>query len=70
MDQSSQMFVAVTSPTVWLGGSELEMDEHAEAALVNRFYLRGVTQVDLATGVPPARLPGSPLGGTTWRERT
>jgi hypothetical protein len=64
------MFVAVTGPTVWLGGSKLEMGAESEAALVNRFYLRGVEQVDLATGAPHERLPGAPLGGTTWRERS
>jgi hypothetical protein len=69
-DRSSQMFVAVTSPTVWLGGSVLEAGDPSEAALVNRFYLRGVAQVDLATGERHERLPGVPLGGTTWRERS
>jgi len=69
-DRSSQMFVAVTGPTVWLGGSVLEVDDPSEAALVNRFYLRGVEQVDLATGERHERLPGVPLGGTTWRERS
>ncbi|MBA3876124.1 MAG: hypothetical protein C0498_04175 [Anaerolinea sp.] len=70
LDRSTQMFVAVTNPTVWLGGVEVEVDEDADAALVNRFYLRGVEQVDLATGERHVRLPGTPLGGTTWRERT
>lgn len=70
VDRSTQMFVAVTNPSVWLGGSEIEVNEDAEAALVNRFYLRGVEQVDLATGERHQRLPGSPLGGTTWRERS
>jgi hypothetical protein len=64
------MFVAVTNPTLWLGNSEVEIDEDADAALVNRAYLRGVEQVDLATGQRHQRLPGNPLGGTTWRERT
>lgn len=70
LDRSTQMFVAVTDATVWLGGAEVEMDEDAEAVLVNRFYLRAVEQVDLATGERHQRLPGSPLGGTTWRERS
>ncbi len=35
-----------------------------------RYYLRGVEQVDLATRERHARLPGMPLGGTTWRERS
>jgi hypothetical protein len=70
LDRSTQMFVAVTNPTLWLGNSEVEIDEDADAALVNRAYLRGVEQVDLATGQRHQRLPGNPLGGTTWRERT
>jgi hypothetical protein len=38
--------------------------------LVNRFYLRGVTQVDKRTGEAPATLPGGPLGGTSWQDRS
>jgi len=70
LERSTQMFVAVTNPTVWLGGAELGIVDDADAILVNRFYLRGVEQVDLATGERHARLPGSPLGGTNWRERS
>ena len=70
LDRSTQMFVAVTNPSLWLGDSEIEIDEDADAALVNRAYLRGVEQVDLSTGQRHQRLPGSPLGGTDWRERT
>lgn len=78
LERSAQMFVAVTNPTVWFGDMAFEIGEAAElhpnadadAALVNRFYLRGVDQVDLATGQRHQRLPGSPLGGTNWRERT
>ncbi|MEW5991988.1 MAG: hypothetical protein AB1736_11675 [Chloroflexota bacterium] len=70
LERSSQMFVAVTRPGVWLDGVEVDIGDDADAALVNRFYLRGVEQVDLATGERHLRLPGTPLGGTTWRERT
>lgn len=70
LERSSQMFVAITLPSIWLGGSEVELGDGADAALVNRFYLRGVEQVDLATGERHQRLPGTPLGGTTWRERS
>lgn len=70
MERSSQMFVAVTRPAIWLAGVEVSIGEEADAALVNRFYLRGVEQVDLATGERHLRLPGTPLGGTTWRERS
>ncbi len=70
LERSSQMFVAVTSPRVWNGDIEVDIGEPVDAVLVNRYYLRGVEQVDLATGVRHVRLPGTPLGGTTWRERT
>lgn len=70
LERSSQMFVAVTRPSVWLAGVEVDIGEAADAALVNRYYLRGVEQVDLATGERHLRLPGTPLGGTTWRERS
>ncbi|MCI0581487.1 MAG: hypothetical protein L0227_01100 [Chloroflexi bacterium] len=70
LERSSQMFVAVTGPTIWLAGTQVEFGEAADAALVNRYYLRGVEQVDLATGERHQRLPGTPLGGTNWRERS
>ncbi|HEX5590579.1 MAG TPA: hypothetical protein VFX65_09845 [Candidatus Limnocylindrales bacterium] len=70
LERSSHMFVAVTTPAIWLGSSEIEMGADVDAALVNRFYLRGVEQVDLATGERHQRLPGTPLGGTNWRERS
>jgi len=70
LERSSQMFVAVTNPTVWLADRAVEVGEDADAVFVNRFYLRGVEQVDLATGERHARLPGVPLGGTNWRERS
>ena len=38
--------------------------------LVNRAYLRGVEQVDARTGEPPERLPGAPLGGVSWTDRS
>jgi hypothetical protein len=37
---------------------------------VNRFYLRGVEQVDKRTGVKPLKLPGQPLGGINWQDRS
>lgn len=70
LERSTQMFVAVTNPTVSLEGTDVELGEDADAALVNRSYLRGVEQVDLATGERHRRLPGDPLGGTNWRERS
>ena len=38
--------------------------------LVNRFYLRGVEQIDKRTGRAPQKLPGAPMGGTSWQDRS
>ncbi|HSO29977.1 MAG TPA: hypothetical protein VLS28_08730 [Candidatus Sulfomarinibacteraceae bacterium] len=70
VDRGTQMFVAVTNPLVSVAGATLELDESSGAALVNRFYLRGVQQVDLATGERHRDLPGLPLGGTTWSDKS
>lgn len=70
VERGTQMFVAVTSPVVTLGGAVVELETDGGAALVNRFYLRGVQQVDLATGERHRELPGSPLGGTTWSDKS
>ncbi len=69
LDRSSDMFVAVAEPSARLGDAEVS-DPEVEVILINRFYLRGVTQVDKRTGQPHQRLPGSPLGGTSWQDRT
>jgi len=44
--------------------------EGLDAILVNRFYLRGVEQIDKRTGVKAQRLPGQPLGGINWQDRS
>jgi hypothetical protein len=63
------MFVPVVDAVAKIG--DLEISEPGdEVILVNRFYLRGVTQVDKRTGVPHPRLPGAPLGGTSWQDRS
>jgi hypothetical protein len=69
LERSSEMFVAVIGAVAKIadvGISEAEED----VILVNRFYLRGVTQVDKRTGVAHPRLPGAPLGGTSWQDRS
>jgi hypothetical protein len=68
LERGSQMFAAVTDPVVQLGGAQLDLGG-AETVLVNRFYLRGISQVDRATGEPYQRLPGKGLGGTNWTDR-
>ncbi len=69
LDRSSEMFVPVVDGVAKLGDVEVS-DPESEVILVNRFYLRGVVQVDKRTGVPHVKLPGSPLGGTSWQDRT
>ncbi len=69
LDRSSEMFVPVAEATARLGEVEVT-DPEVEVILVNRFYLRGVAQVDKRTGEPHQRLPGSPLGGTSWQDRS
>lgn len=69
LDRSSEMFVPVVGALARLGDVEVT-DPEVEVILVNRFYLRGVTQVDRRTGEPHQKLPGSPLGGTSWQDRS
>ncbi|MFL5778982.1 MAG: hypothetical protein ACJ761_08580 [Chloroflexota bacterium] len=69
LERSTEMFVPVVGATATLGERQLG-DDMLPVVLVNRFYLKGVTQVDRRTGEPPARLPGSPLGGTSWQDRS
>lgn len=69
LDRSSEMFVPVVAAVGRLGDVEVT-DPDIDVILVNRFYLRGVTQVDRRTGEPHPKLPGSPLGGTSWQERS
>ena len=49
LDRSTEMFVAVVEATARLGDVEVT-DPEVEVILVNRFYLRGVSQVDKRTG--------------------
>jgi hypothetical protein len=51
-------------------GDQRVGDPDVETVLVNRFYLRGVEQVDKRTGLKAQKLPGRPLGGTTWQDRS
>ncbi len=69
LDRSSEMFVAVVEAIARLG-DVVVTDPEVEVILVNRFYLRGVNQVDKRTGEPHPKLPGSPLGGISWQDRS
>jgi hypothetical protein len=69
MERSTEMFVPVVDAIARLGEVEVS-DPETEAILVNRFYLRGVEQVDRRTGERPQKLPGQPLGGVSWQDRS
>ena len=62
LDRSNEMFTPVAQAVARLGDVEVS-DPEVEVILVNRFYLRGVEQVDRNTGAPHPPLPGRPLGG-------
>jgi hypothetical protein len=69
LDRSTDMFVAVADATA-RHGDVVVTDPDVEVILVNRFYLRGVSQVDKRTGQAHPTLPGLPLGGTSWQDRS
>ena len=69
LDRATEMFVPVIDAVAMLGEQRVG-DPDVETVLVNRFYLRGVEQVDKRTGLKPQKLPGSPLGGITWQDRS
>lgn len=69
LDRGTEMFVPVVDAAAYLG-EQLIGDPEVDAILVNRFYLRGVEQIDRRTGQKPQKLPGAPLGGISWRERS
>ncbi|MGH2476680.1 MAG: hypothetical protein ACRDIL_15585 [Candidatus Limnocylindrales bacterium] len=68
LDRATEMFQPVVAATAYLGGAPVgpEMD----AILVNRFYLRGIEQIDRRTGERHQKLPGASLGGTSWQDRS
>jgi hypothetical protein len=57
LDRSSEMFVPVTGARATYGDQPIETGD-VEDILVNRFYLRGVEQVDSRTGERPEPIPG------------
>jgi hypothetical protein len=69
LDRATEMFVPVVDAQAFLGDQRVG-DPDVETVLVNRFYLRGVEQIDKRTGLKAQKLPGSPLGGTTWQDRS
>ena len=69
LSRSSEMFVPIVEATTTMGDRRVG-PETATAVLVNRQYIRGVEQVDVRTGERHERLPGAPLGGTNWTDRS
>ena len=69
LDRATEMFVAVVDAVATLGDQRVG-GEDVDTVLVNRFYLRGVEQVDKRTGLKPQKLPGQPLGGINWQDRS
>ncbi len=67
LDRATEMFVPLVDATAYLG--DLALGESMDAILVNRFYLRGVEQIDRRTGERHQRLPGAPLGGVSYSDR-
>lgn len=70
LQRASDMFIPVVDATAMAGSGDLVSAPGVEVMLVNRFYLRGVEQVDKATGERAQRLPGAPLGGVSWQDRS
>lgn len=68
LDRSSEMFLPVVDARAAVYGNAIETGGGKDI-LINRVYLRGVEQVDLATGEPAEPVPGvapgspGPLGG-------
>jgi hypothetical protein len=69
LDRATEMFVPVVD-AVAMYGEQRVGDPEVETILVNRFYLRGVEQVDKRTGQKAQKLPGAPLGGVSWQDRS
>jgi hypothetical protein len=69
LDRATEMFVPVVDAVAYLG-DRVVSDPDIDTVLVNRFYLRGVEQIDKRTGERPQKLPGQPLGGVSWQDRS
>jgi len=56
LDRGTDMFVPVVDAAAFLGDQRLG-EEEVDVVLVNRFYLRGIEQVDKRTGTPQPTPP-------------
>ncbi len=62
LDRSSEMFLPVVGARAMVRGEPI--DTHGvDAILINRFYLRGVEQVDRSTGMRAEPIPGTGAAG-------
>ena len=68
LDRATEMFVPVVEATAYLNNTPLT--DELDAILVNRFYLRGIEQIDKRTGLRHQKMPGAPLGGISWQEKS
>jgi hypothetical protein len=57
--RATEMFLPVVDAAAHLDAVEVS-EPDVDVILVNRFYLRGVSQVDRRTGQPHAKMPGGP----------
>lgn len=69
LDRGTEMFIPVVDAVAYLGEQQVGAPE-IDSILVNRFYLRGIYGVDKRTGERPEKLPGRPLGGTSWQDQS
>lgn len=69
LDRGTEMFIPVVDAVAFLGERQIGGPE-VDSILVNRFYMRGIEEIDKRTGEPHPKLPGKPLGGTSWQERS
>ena len=69
LDRATEMFVAVIDAHAYLGDDPVGPDD-VDTVLLNRFYLRGVEQIDKRTGLKHQKLPGAPLGGISWQDKS
>ena len=68
LDRATEMFVAVVDAQAFLGDEAVAGD--VDTVLLNRFYLRGVEQIDKRTGLKPQKLPGLAARRHHWQDRS
>ena len=69
MDRATEMFVPLIDAIAFIGDRQVSEDV-TETILVNRFYLRGIEQIDRRTMLRHVPLPGQPLGGISWQDKS